>query len=208
MAFFQRLSNYIVTFFTLSSSSTEHFVSFPFPLIPKMRSSSINGFLMICAISASCLALSSSTGDRHFLHLPPESACRSGLESESVIAECMLGGGDAFQFAAEFEISRRILAMTRRYISYGAMRRNSVPCSRRGASYYNCRLGSPANPYSRGCSAIARCRWYMTLMFLPLKSYEFDNCLWYYFTYTKGLKHHFQFRSPFHSNQGWKVYFG
>ncbi|KAJ0979832.1 hypothetical protein J5N97_015306 [Dioscorea zingiberensis] len=55
------------------------------------------------------------------------------------------------------EISRRILA-TSDYISYDALRRDSTPCSRRGASYYNCRAGSEANPYSRGCSAITRCR--------------------------------------------------
>ncbi|OIV90867.1 hypothetical protein TanjilG_15600 [Lupinus angustifolius] len=37
-------------------------------------------------------------------------------------------------------------------------RRNYVPCSRRGVSYYNCRTGAEANPYNRGCSAITRCR--------------------------------------------------
>ncbi|URE06401.1 Rapid ALkalinization Factor (RALF) [Musa troglodytarum] len=31
---------------------------------------------------------------------------------------------------------------------------NSIPCSRHGASYYNCRLDDWANPYSRSCSAI------------------------------------------------------
>ncbi|KGN47180.1 protein RALF-like 33 [Cucumis sativus] len=68
---------------------------------------------------------------------------------------------DDFGFGMEFqmdsEINRRILATTR-YISYGALRRNNVPCSRRGASYYNCRPGAQANPYTRGCSAITRCR--------------------------------------------------
>lgn len=43
-------------------------------------------------------------------------------------------------------------------LSYGALRRDNVPCSVRGASYYNCRPGGQANPYSRGCSAITRCR--------------------------------------------------
>jgi hypothetical protein len=42
-------------------------------------------------------------------------------------------------------------------ISYGALQKNSVPCSRRGASAANCRPGTPANPYTRGCSAINRC---------------------------------------------------
>ena len=44
------------------------------------------------------------------------------------------------------------------YISYLALFRDSVPCSQRGASYYNCQPGAEANPYSRGCSAITQCR--------------------------------------------------
>ncbi|KAG0530832.1 hypothetical protein BDA96_05G221100 [Sorghum bicolor] len=35
--------------------------------------------------------------------------------------------------------------------------RDSVPCSRRGASYYNCRPGALANPYRRACSRIKNC---------------------------------------------------
>ncbi|XP_010550987.1 PREDICTED: protein RALF-like 22 [Tarenaya hassleriana] len=70
------------------------------------------------------------------------------------IAECL---AEEEELELDSEISRRILAMNR-YISYGALQRNSVPCSRRGASYYNCRRGAQANPYSRGCSTITRCR--------------------------------------------------
>jgi hypothetical protein len=44
------------------------------------------------------------------------------------------------------------------YIGYGAMGAGNVPCSYRGASYYNCRPSGAANPYSRGCSAITQCR--------------------------------------------------
>nr|XP_027111545.1 rapid alkalinization factor-like [Coffea arabica] len=69
------------------------------------------------------------------------------------IAEC-LGSGE---LSMDSEINRRILA-TRNYISYGALQRNTVPCSRRGSSYYNCQPGGEANPYTRGCSAITRCR--------------------------------------------------
>ncbi|THU56980.1 hypothetical protein C4D60_Mb11t22920 [Musa balbisiana] len=47
---------------------------------------------------------------------------------------------------------------TSNYVSYGALKRDTVPCSRRGASYYNCRPGAQANPYSRSCSSIAQCR--------------------------------------------------
>ncbi|VVA09457.1 PREDICTED: RALF [Prunus dulcis] len=36
------------------------------------------------------------------------------------------------------------------------MQRNTVPCSRRGASYYNCQPGAQSNPYSSGCSAITK----------------------------------------------------
>ncbi|XVF31377.1 hypothetical protein REPUB_Repub16aG0140700 [Reevesia pubescens] len=70
------------------------------------------------------------------------------------IAECLEGEEE---FELDSEISRRILQTTR-YISYGALQRNTVPCSRRGSSYYNCQPGAQANPYSRGCSRITRCR--------------------------------------------------
>ncbi|KFK42648.1 rapid alkalinization factor 1 [Arabis alpina] len=69
------------------------------------------------------------------------------------IAECI--GSEEEEM--DSEINRRILATTK-YISYQSLKRNSVPCSRRGASYYNCQNGAQANPYSRGCSSIARCR--------------------------------------------------
>ncbi|KAG8078993.1 hypothetical protein GUJ93_ZPchr0007g3889 [Zizania palustris] len=69
--------------------------------------------------------------------------CAGGVEEECVDA----GAGEA----------RRELGYGG-YISYDAMQRDSVPCSYRGASYYNCRPGGEANPYSRGCSAIAQCR--------------------------------------------------
>ena len=64
------------------------------------------------------------------------------------VEECAGGGGGA---------ARRELWGSQ-YISYDAMSRGRVPCSYRGASYYNCRPGGPANPYSRGCSQITRCR--------------------------------------------------
>ncbi|KAK6239351.1 hypothetical protein QUC31_004820 [Theobroma cacao] len=69
------------------------------------------------------------------------------------MAECITND----EFDMDSEINRRILATTQ-YISYGALQRNTVPCSLRGASYYNCQPGAQANPYSRGCSAITRCR--------------------------------------------------
>ncbi|KAF9605721.1 hypothetical protein IFM89_018117 [Coptis chinensis] len=72
---------------------------------------------------------------------------------KGTIAECEASN----EFDMDSEINRRILA-TSQYISYEALKRNSVPCNQRGASYYNCQAGAQANPYNRGCSAITRCR--------------------------------------------------
>lgn len=54
-------------------------------------------------------------------------------------------------------INRRNLAQKQRYISYGALKKDSVPCKRRGNSYYDCERREKANPYSRGCSAVTHC---------------------------------------------------
>ncbi|XP_047311696.1 protein RALF-like 33 [Impatiens glandulifera] len=116
-------------------------------------SSSSFSILSICFIALLLLISSyetSASGDADlFLGLIP---IKSGCGN---IGECLSEEED--EFGLDSEINRRILATTN-YISYGALQRNSVPCSRRGASYYNCRSGAQANPYSRGCSAITRCR--------------------------------------------------
>ncbi|XP_028751592.1 protein RALF-like 33 [Neltuma alba] len=125
----------------------------------KMGSSSgFYGFFVLCAILAVHVSLSSSTtvdfiGDNEIGFFPMKSECRGS------IGECLLSEDGLFgsEFEMDSETNRRILA-GRRYISYGALRRNTVPCSRRGASYYNCRPGAQANPYRRGCSRITRCR--------------------------------------------------
>ncbi|OAY44045.1 protein RALF-like 33 [Manihot esculenta] len=111
---------------------------------------------MICAALFILISMNASTtvhggGDhQHQLGwIPIRSSCKGS------IAECLASNGEEFEL--DSEISRRILA-TSSYISYGALQRNTVPCSRRGASYYNCQPGAQANPYSRGCSAITRCR--------------------------------------------------
>ncbi|BAB67949.1 hypothetical protein [Oryza sativa Japonica Group] len=70
--------------------------------------------------------------------------------------ECVAGGGGEEAVAVAAAARRRLQGGG--YISYDAMRRNAVPCSYRGASYYNCRPGGQANPYTRGCSAITQCR--------------------------------------------------
>ncbi|KAL6613866.1 hypothetical protein ACP70R_036136 [Stipagrostis hirtigluma subsp. patula] len=60
--------------------------------------------------------------------------------------------------AGECAVARRELGGGGGYIGYGAMRRDQTPCSIRGAPYGNCNPGAVANPYNRGCQAIARCR--------------------------------------------------
>ncbi|XP_050374046.1 protein RALF-like 24 [Argentina anserina] len=57
----------------------------------------------------------------------------------------------------ESEISRRVLEMQKKYISYETLKRDLIPCARPGASYYNCHPVA-ANPYNRGCEVITRCR--------------------------------------------------
>ncbi|XP_059640937.1 protein RALF-like 34 [Cornus florida] len=65
----------------------------------------------------------------------------------------------------DMEEGRRSLfwrALRHYYISYGALSANRIPCPpRSGRSYYthNCyRARGPVHPYTRGCSAITRCR--------------------------------------------------
>lgn len=65
--------------------------------------------------------------------------------------------GECFEEAEmESEISRRVLLMHKKYISYETLKRDMVPCGQPGASYYDCHAGV-ANPYSRGCEVITRC---------------------------------------------------
>lgn len=58
-------------------------------------------------------------------------------------------------------LRRRLLQSSNPYIGYGALTGNNVPCPpQSGRSYYtsNCQSATgPVNPYSRGCSTIARC---------------------------------------------------
>jgi Rapid ALkalinization Factor (RALF) len=67
--------------------------------------------------------------------------------------------GDAYEeVGTDLEAAvRRGLAWRKRYISYDALKKNRVPCNRRGQSYYNCQRGRQANPYRRGCSFITKC---------------------------------------------------
>ncbi|KAJ0791074.1 putative rapid ALkalinization Factor [Helianthus annuus] len=111
-----------------------------------------NLLLLHLLITSVTLFRPSAAGSADFTWLANQAGSCSGS-----VGECMGGGGGAGELEMESESTRRILATTK-YISYGALQGNNVPCSQRGASYYNCRSGGQANPYQRGCSAITRCR--------------------------------------------------
>ncbi|XP_072997703.1 rapid alkalinization factor-like [Typha latifolia] len=98
--------------------------------------------LLLVAISVQLLFVSGGSADVVFIHP------RKAAECQGTLDECL--GIDAG--------SRRSVLSTTGYISYDALRRDVVPCSLTGASYYNCQPGAASNPYSRGCSAITQCR--------------------------------------------------
>ncbi|CAI0378465.1 unnamed protein product [Linum tenue] len=84
----------------------------------------------------------------------PDSVVESGeLHGGGVV------GGGLYEEEAEMEseISRRLMLMQRKYISYATLKRDMVPCDNPGASYYDCHPRA-ANTYNRGCEVIARCR--------------------------------------------------
>ncbi|MED6134225.1 hypothetical protein PIB30_035109 [Stylosanthes scabra] len=64
---------------------------------------------------------------------------------------------DDNEFLMNSESTRRTLAQAK-YISYGALRANQIPCGQRGRSYYDCSQRQRANPYRRGCSRITKCQ--------------------------------------------------
>ncbi|KAK4737788.1 hypothetical protein R3W88_001485 [Solanum pinnatisectum] len=117
-------------------------------------------FIVIVALSSPAVtgsAAAVAASGSHQLGYFPMTLSSSSPICDGSIGDC-LAEEDEDEFGMESESSRRMLAYRRRYISYGALSSNRVPCSRRGASYYNCRPGAQANPYQRGCSAITRCR--------------------------------------------------
>ncbi|KAL2485800.1 Protein RALF-like 33 [Abeliophyllum distichum] len=113
-----------------------------------MPNSSFRHFIISVLLVAALLIATSDAGGDEFSWMPVKPQCNGS------IADCIDAEGE---FDMDSEINRRILATTK-YISYGALQANNVPCSRRGASYYNCRPGAEANPYTRGCSAVTQCR--------------------------------------------------
>lgn len=75
------------------------------------------------------------------------------------IASCNGFSGDCLSYSDEEddEDDGNVNDGAVRYISYEALKKNIIPCSKRGNSYYNCRRRGQANPYTRGCSYITHC---------------------------------------------------
>jgi hypothetical protein len=109
--------------------------------------------LLLLAVAASA---SASSGSHLDLDLGFLSSGDRRRECRGTVAECLAEESD--EEGLDLAGSHRRALYGGGYISYGALRRDNVPCSRRGASYYNCRPGGQANPYHRGCSRITRCR--------------------------------------------------
>ncbi|XP_074558931.1 protein RALF-like 19 [Curcuma longa] len=70
-------------------------------------------------------------------------------------------GDDEMDVEGEEDTRRFLYGLARggrpKFISYAALKRNRVPCDRRGNSYYNCQRSGRANPYRRGCTIITHC---------------------------------------------------
>ena len=114
--------------------------------------------LLIISLALSAKS-SSSYGRMHWSRTSFLSTVRDGSlgarqTCHGLLGECI---GNKEETVMESDISRRALAGRKRYISYGALKQNRVPCNRRGHSYYNCRAPGRANPYKRGCSVITHC---------------------------------------------------
>jgi hypothetical protein len=108
-----------------------------------------SGVLLVCVLSTALIEPVAGSEMDAFEALwvsKPRPRC------EGSIGECF----EDEEMQMDSEINRRFLA-GRTYVSYGALRSNSVPCSRRGSSYYNCGSTSQANPYKRSCTQITRC---------------------------------------------------
>ncbi|KAL2556696.1 Protein RALF-like 33 [Forsythia ovata] len=101
----------------------------------------ISSMLVATLISAA----NASVADHEISWMSTKPGCQGSM------AEC----GELIDM--DLGINRRML-IANKYISYGALQANSVPCSLKGASYYNCQPGGEANPYNRQCSAVTDCR--------------------------------------------------
>ncbi|GAB4849502.1 hypothetical protein Ancab_004296 [Ancistrocladus abbreviatus] len=113
--------------------------------------------LLVAALFTVMVAMAASSPSLHDAHWgltthlsPGGSTCEGG------VGDCI---DPEEEMNMDTETSRRQLA-GRGFISYSALKKNSIPCSRRGMSYYNCRQNIPVNPYRRACTAITLCKRY------------------------------------------------
>ncbi|MCE3216475.1 hypothetical protein HAX54_006649 [Datura stramonium] len=107
------------------------------------------------------------TNNAVFIEAQADEFGLSDLVSENVdeLMSSSIYEEDERQLGGGMEMNGRSLLWHRLfkyYISYGALSANRIPCPpRSGRSYYTHHCFSatgPAHPYTRGCSAITRCR--------------------------------------------------
>ncbi|VFQ79244.1 unnamed protein product [Cuscuta campestris] len=110
--------------------------------------------LIIAVLFSAAAAVGAAGGVYEIGYFPMSTTSASSKICEGSIGDCV----SADEFELDSESNRRILAYRRKYISYSALRQGTIPCNRRGVSYYSCHTGAEANPYMRGCNRITRCR--------------------------------------------------
>ncbi|CAL1398000.1 unnamed protein product [Linum trigynum] len=97
----------------------------------------------------------------------PSGGLISSNDTGMSLATCEGMDGHCFEVDADFMMDMDSPSQTRllrqmgpgrqRYITYQALRANSIPCGWRGNSYYDCDAHKRVNPYRRGCTAATRC---------------------------------------------------
>ncbi|XP_058092317.1 protein RALF-like 22 [Magnolia sinica] len=118
--------------------------------------------LLLCLLAMAHVAESSAwdseaqLGPTHTTSMAGDGHGTQRKACNDLVGDCI---DEEEERAMESDISRRSLAGTaKRYISYSALKKNQVPCNRRGSSYYNCRRSGRVNPYRRACTVITRCK--------------------------------------------------
>ncbi|CAL1372795.1 unnamed protein product [Linum trigynum] len=122
-----------------------------------MNSINVSMILLVLAIAAATVEsmAQSMTGDD----------IGHSNEAGMSMATCDAMEGHCFNadtdFMMDMESHDRLLWQVgsgrQRYITYQALRANSIPCGWRGNSYYDCDAHKRVNPYRRGCTAATRC---------------------------------------------------
>ncbi|XP_026440313.1 protein RALF-like 4 [Papaver somniferum] len=109
-------------------------------------------FWIFLAAVACLIAESSSTSSDMLV---------GGEVARSLTQRCNREGGDCIgennELIVDSKINRRSLFQPKRHISYDAIKKDWIPCSKRGRSYYDCTKASQANPYNRGCTVATHC---------------------------------------------------